>query len=215
MIRRSTWIVVVLALALVAFAFYWNQRKAQQAASVTPTAVAGASGASTPLFGSAEGTPTDIKIQDSTGKSVEIARNDSGVWVLKAPTDAPADQGSAEAAATQLAALRVISSVQLGLDVVGLDKPSYTIIVTSGGKKHTLAVGAETPIQDGYYTSLDGGPIRIVDKQGLDALFPMLSQPPYAATLTPAVTPTEPAPTVTMTPGVTETPPAPAATSTP
>jgi hypothetical protein len=215
MIRRSTWIVIVLALALVAFAYYWNHRKAQQASSATPTAVAGVSGSSTLLFGADEGTPSDIKLQDSTGKSVEIARNDKGVWVLKAPTDAPADQASAEAAATQLAALRVISSVQLGLDVVGLNKPAYTIIVTSGGKNHTLAVGAETPIQDGYYTSLDGGPVRIVDKQGLEALFPMLSQPPYAVTPTSEVEPTVPAPATTETPAPTDTPVAPAATSTP
>jgi hypothetical protein len=215
MIRRSTWIVIVLALALVAFAYYWNQRKAQQAASATPTPAAGVSGSSTLLFGADEGTPSDIKLQDSTGKAVEITRNDKGVWALKAPTDAPADQASAEAAATQLAALRVISSVQLGLEVVGLDKPAYTIIVTSGAKSHTLAVGAETPIQDGYYTSLDGGPVRIVDKQGLDALFPMLSQPPYAMTATPEVTPTEPAPAMTDTPVPTETGVAPAATSTP
>lgn len=219
MICRSTWILLVLLVALVGFAFYLTDRKAKQQASTTPTAAPGSASSSAVLFSSAEGTPSDIKLQDLTGKSVDVARNESGVWVLKAPTDAPADQASAEAAATQVSSLRVLSSVQLGFDIVGLDKPSYTAKLTfSGGKTHALAIGAQTPIQDGYYTSLDGGPVRIVDKQGIDALLQLLTQPPYVATLTPAVTATETAAAVTATPAASDTPSAataPAATSTP
>ena len=206
MIRRSTWFLLVVLAVAIGAAFYLNNRKTQQAAAATPTNAAGTTGSSTVLFSAAEGTPTDLKIQDTTGKSVEVARNGTGVWVLKAPTQAPADQASAEAAVTQLSSLRVISSVQLGFEIVGLDKPSYTMTATfSGGKSHTLKVGAETPIQDGYYTSLDGGPVRIVDKQGLDALVQLLAQPPYAVTLTPAVTVTIPAASATAAPESTAT----------
>jgi hypothetical protein len=184
MIRRSTWFLLVLLAALVAFYFYWNNRKAQQAAAATPTGSSAAT--STPLFAAAEGAPNDLKVQDTTGKSVEVSRNGSGEWVLNAPTEAKADQAAAEAAVTQVTSLTVISSVQLGFDVVGLDKPAYTVTVKfSGGKSHNLKVGALTPIQDGYYSSLDGGPVRIVDKAGVDALVQLLAQPPYAATLTP------------------------------
>ncbi|HTP00048.1 MAG TPA: DUF4340 domain-containing protein [Anaerolineales bacterium] len=191
MIRRSTWVVLLLLLALVAFAFYWNNRKTKLAASATPTPDAGASASSKLMFSAAEGAPSDIRIQDSTGQSVEIARNGAGAWVLKAPAAGQADQAAAEAAATQLSALRIISSVQLGLDVVGLEKPAYIIVVTTGdGKSHTLNVGAQTPIEDGYYATLDGGPVQIVDKQGLDALLPLVAQPPYAATPTAVVTAT-------------------------
>ncbi len=221
MVRRSTVIVAFVAIVLIAFAVYWNQRKTQQAASTTPTAIPGLS-TSTSLFSASEGSPKDIKIQDSAGKAVEIARNDSGVWVLKAPTDAPASQGASEAAASQLAALRVLSSVQIGLNEVGLDKPSYIVIVSTPGKTHTLNIGAETPLQDGYYTTLDGGPVRIVDKAGLDALITLVNQPPYEATLTPAVIPTIAATATTSvadTPAAsstsTQAPSTPAATSTP
>jgi hypothetical protein len=222
MIRRNTWIVLVLLAGLIGFAYYWNQHKAQQAASATPTTAPGSSSSSSLLFSAAEGAPKDIKIQDSTGKSVEFGRNEAGAWVLKAPTETQADQASAEAVASQVSALRVISSVELGLDVVGLDKPSYIVTMSTGGKSHTLNVGALTPIQDGYYTSLDGGPVRIVDKQGLDALFPLVNQPPFAMTPTPLVTPTElttptAMPTDTPTAAGTSTLPvtAPAATPTP
>ncbi len=229
MIRRNTWVLLVILLAVVGFSYYLKTYKAKQAAAATATPTSGT--ASTPLFSAADGQPTDITVKDSTGKMVAVARNSSGKWVLQAPTQADANQAAAEAAATQVTSLQVLSSVTLGLDVVGLDKPAYTMsFVFSGGKSHTLEVGAETPIQDGYYTSLDKGPVRIVDKQGIDALIQLLSQPPYAVTPTPPVTvaPSLPAATATTTeltatppaatgPAVTDTPPAtaPAATATP
>ncbi len=217
MIRRNTWILLVLLAALIGFSFYLKNHKANEAAAATPTTAASSSAQ---LFSAGEGAPTDIKIEDAMGKSVEVARNEAGVWVLKAPTAAAANQGAAEAAATQVTSLRVLSNVQLGFDVVGLTEPSYTMSITfSDGKTHTLTVGSVTPIQDGYYTSLDGGPVRIVDKQGLDALIPLLTEPPYAATLTPPVPPTvSPAPATTTIEPTTTTPPgspSPAATGTP
>ncbi len=217
MIRRNTWILLVILIALVGFAFYLSQRKSQQAANATPTAASGAA-TGKPLFPAADGNPTDLTVKDTTGKAVEVARNESGQWVLKAPIDAPANQGAAEAAATQLTSLRVLSNPQLGFDVVGLTQPEYTISVKfSAGKSHTLAVGAVTPIQDGYYTSLDGGAVQIVDKQGLDALVQLLSQPPYATTPTPpvAISPTATLAPATPTAEITGTSPAPVATDTP
>jgi Domain of unknown function (DUF4340) len=187
MVRRNTWIVLIVLVGLIGFSFYLGQSKAKQAAAATPTA------GQTALFDASLGSPTDIRVEDSSGNAVEIARDQSGKWVLKAPTAADANQASAEAAATQLGALQVLSSVDLGLDVIGLDKPSYTITVTyNGGKTHTLLVGSETPIQNGYYVQLDGGAKQVVDKAGVDALTGMLNKPPYLATLTPvaSVTPT-------------------------
>ncbi len=219
MIRRSTWILlVILALVLGAY-FYLTNRKAQQTANATPTAASTTEGK--PLFDISQGNPVDISVKDSTGKNVEIARNGSGAWVLKAPIAADANQGSAEAAATQVTSLRVLANPQLGFDVVGLSKPDYTIVVKFiTNKSHTLTVGALTPIQDGYYASLDNGPVQIVDKPGLDVLIGLLSQPPYAATPTPPVTTT---PTETLAPatptaestGTAAPSPAASATSTP
>jgi hypothetical protein len=198
MIRRNTWILLVVLAALIGFSFYLTNQKTKEQAAATPTA------GTTTLFSTAEGQPTDIKIESSTGTSVEVGRNDKGVWVLKAPTQADADQASVEAAATQVGALSVLGDVQLGLDVVGLDKPADTItIIFTSGKTHKLAVGSVNPIQTGYYAQLDGGKTQIVDKPGLDALLAMLTNPPYVATATPAVTDT---PTVTATPEITSTP---------
>jgi len=218
MIRRNTWILLVLLVVVVGFSFYLTNQKTKQASLATPTL-----GAST-LFNSTDGTPSDITIVDTTGNSVEITHDTTGTWVLKAPTSTAADQAAAEAAATQVSALRVLSEVQLGPDIVGLDKPSYTIIlVFTGGKTHKLTVGSVTPIEDGYYAQLDAGNTQIVDKPGLDALLGMLTNPPYLATLTPEASPTSlasdtptvmpetPTPEITLTPSTTPV----TATSTP
>lgn len=201
---------LIILTALVGFGFYLKNQKAKTNANATPT-----SGPEL-LFNSNEGTPSGIKIDDLSGNSVEISRNSSGIWVLKAPTAAAADQGSSEAAATQVSALRILSNVQLGPDIVGLDKPSYIItIVFSGNQTHKLTVGAITPIQDGYYVQLDTGKIQIIDKQGLDALLGLLKTPPYAVTLTPAVTATSTNQPDTPTPQSTLISPATSATVTP
>ncbi len=195
---------VVLFAALVGFTIYLNKQKQTQAAQATPTA------GTTTLFSPADGTVSGIKIVAATGESVDVERDQNGVWALKAPEQAAADAGSVEAAATQIGALSVIGDVQLGLDVVGLDKPAYTITINfATGKSHTLAVGSITPIQTGYYVQLDGGKVQIVDNQGIDALLMMLKAPPYLATPTPVATDTPaitPTSDVTLTPAVTTTP---------
>ncbi len=214
MIRRNTWIVLALLVIAVGGAFYLNNRKSQQAASATPTASAPGSGA---LFSAALGEPTDMIVKDTTGKTVEIARNASGQWVLKAPIQADANQGAAEAAATQVTSLKVLSTVELDLNVVGLDKPAYNMSFTfKDGSKHSLNVGSLTPIQDGYYASLDNGPVKIVDKAGIDALTQLLAQPPYLATPVPPITATPTAETPTPQPTDTALAPTdtPAATAT-
>lgn len=201
MIRRNTWILLVVLVALIGFAIYFNKQKAQQATQATPTS------GPVSLFSSNLGEPNDIKIEDTTGQSVEITRDSSGTWTLKAPTQDAADQGSAEAAATQVTALRVLGDVKLGPDVLGLDKPSYTVTLTfKNGETHTLTIGSATPIQTGYYVQIDGGNSQIADKQGIDALLGLLSNPPYAATATPAETATSTPEPATATPETTLTP---------
>jgi len=197
-ISPATWITLLVLVLMVGFAILFTRQKAKDQAAATPTP------GTAMLFTAAEGQPNDIKIETPALQSVEIARNASGKWVLKAPIQADADQAAAEAAATQIGAFQIVSEVQLGLDVVGLDKPAYTITLTfTGGKTHKLEVGSVNPIQTGYYVRLDGGTVRIVDKQGLDALLSLLTNPPYVATATPAVTDT---PTATATPETTPTP---------
>jgi hypothetical protein len=192
MIRRNTWILLVILIVLIGAAFYFNNQKKTSTSPATPSS-------QLYLFTSQDGKPTDIKIEDTAGHSVEIARDSNGTWVLKAPTVAAASQGQAAAAATQITALSLYGNVQLGLDVVGLDKPTYVMTVTfDNAKTHKVLIGSITPIQTGYYVQVDGGPIKIAEKSGIDSLTHMLTAPPYLATLTPTITPT-PVPSDTAT----------------
>ncbi len=203
MIRRSTLVVLIVLAALVGFSFYLKNKQASQALRPTPTE------GSSPVFPTTDGSPTDIKIQAAAGDTVDFGRDQSGTWVVKAPLAVAADQAGSEAAASQVTGLRNLSNVQLGLDVVGLDKPVDTMTVTfSSGKTHTLQIGSVTPIQNGYYCQLDGGPVIVVDKLGMDPLLGLLSSPPYLATLTPTVT-ASPLPTMTFTPAPPTSTPAP------
>src|SRR5271157_3791816 len=183
MIRRNTWILLIILVLLVGGAFYFNNQKKNSASAATPTP------AQTFLFTSHDGNPTDIKIAYTAGNSVELARNSTGTWVLKAPTADAANQSQAEAAATQLTSLNLLGNVQIGLDVVGLDKPTYTMTITfDSAKTHKVLIGSVNPIQTGYYVQVDGGPVQVADKSGIDALVGMLTAPPYLATLTPTIT---------------------------
>jgi len=167
-------------LALIGFSFYLRDRQTKDLAAATPT-----KGMAT-LLNSGEGTPTMIKVESSAGDVVEFSRDESGTWVLNSPKEMPADQASAQAAATQLGALKVLSTVQLGADIIGLDHPQYTVTVAIGNSvRRQLLVGSATPINDGYYSQLDSGAYQVVDKIGLDAIIGLLASPPYQQTPTP------------------------------
>jgi len=185
MIRRSTWIVLVVLLAMIGLSFYLRDRQTRELAVATPTK------GMAPLFDSGEGDPTMIKVESSLGLVVQFSRNEDGKWVLDAPEETEADQAAAEAAATQVGALRVLSTVALAPDIIGLDTPDYTLTVAFGDSgEYKLLVGSITPIQDGYYAQLDGGQYRVVDKFGLDELIGLLINPPYLATPIPRASPT-------------------------
>ena len=202
MIRRNTWILLVILVLLIGATLYFNNQKKTSAGAATPTPT------NTFLFSSQDGHPTDIKIQDTTGHSVEIARNASGSWVLKAPTADAANQDQAESAATQLTSLNMLGNIPIGLDVVGLDQPTYTMTVTfDSAKTHKVLIGSVNPIQTGYYVQVDGGPVEVADKSGIDSLVGMLTAPPYLSTLTPTTTLTPvPIDTSTAAPQATSTP---------
>lgn len=191
MIRRSTWILLLIFIALVGLGWYLNARKQAVAAQATPTAE------TEYLLPTDAGVVTALKIEGKDSL-IEIQRNAENKWEIKAPNSAEADQGMVEAGVTQLSALRVLGHVEIDLDLVNLKTPDYKVSVTySDGKTYTFEVGAVTPINTGYYVRKSDGTVVVVSKVGLDSLLKLLTNPPYLATPTPTITPT---PEVTDTP---------------
>ena len=180
--KRSTWIVLVIFLALVGLTVYLNQNQLPaDETEVTPTETVEY------LFSATNGLPSSIDIEARTGGQVAIERNEAGQWVLKQPIEAEANQGSAEAAASQLSALRIISRPEVALDEAGLVGPSYVMTVKlTGGKVAVVRIGDLTPTSSGYYTNVNGSDeVLIVGKTGLDALLTMVTSPPFLDSPTP------------------------------
>lgn len=188
MVRRSTWFLIVILLALVGLSYYLQRQKSREVATSTPTS------AMLPVFGGQAEDPSSIRIENAAGDAVEIARAPGGQWTLEQPTRAEADQAAAQAAASQVSALRALSTVTLAPAIVGLDKPAYILTISFPGEEssHELRVGSSTPIQDGYYAQVDDGTFQVVEKAGIDELIGLLKAPPYPATPTPQESSTPP-----------------------
>jgi hypothetical protein len=103
------------------------------------------------------------------------------------PDEAAADQGSAEAAATQVTTMRILNRVPgLAPEAVGLDDPEYIFSFQfTGGSERVVEVGVLTPTESGYYVRGEDGGIVIVSRSAVDALLGLLTSPPYAPTETP------------------------------
>ncbi|MBM3125473.1 MAG: DUF4340 domain-containing protein [Chloroflexi bacterium] len=198
MVRRQTWILLILLAALVGFAYYLNQNKKEEIETATPAT------GSSPLFDEIEGQVSRIEIRSDTGDQVVIARQGES-WMIEEPVTAVADPGKAEAAASQITALRKLNEYEGNLDIFGLDQPSYTIKVTfSEGAESSLEIGDITPTSNGYYVRKDMGNILVVSLNGIEPLTDLLASPPYLNTPTPTTSPATATPelqaTVTPTP---------------
>lgn len=215
MIKRPTWIMVIVLALLAGLAYYLttpdNLAKKALDAGKTPTATI-ASIESIPLT---DAPINGLEISASDGHSVTLKHESTG-WTLSVDMQAfiPADQGAATQAAAQAQTLKLtgleIKSNPADLSGFGLDKPVYNYKVTlESGKIFNFKIGKVTIIGDGYYLQKEDGTIAVVDKSSMDALLTLLKQPPSMFTATPSAAPTtEEVPTGTITP-------IPAATATP
>ncbi|HVN15017.1 MAG TPA: DUF4340 domain-containing protein [Anaerolineales bacterium] len=198
MIRRSTWIALVILAALIGVVFYlrYEQQAVKAESKTVPTPTVAY------LFNTTtDGQPVSIKIEDATGTTVEVARDSSQAWAIDQPTRAEADQSSSEAAATQISSLRPTDEVDLAPDILGLDKPAYTVTIGfDSGKQHVMKIGSQTPTQSGYYVQVDSNKSVIVASEGIEALLNLFTAPPYKETPTPSVTPSPIPPTSTPAP---------------
>lgn len=180
--RRSTVIYLLLFLGMAGAYYYLNNRPepADIAVTVEPEAVIEY------LFSSADGVPTSIRMESQAGEVVELARNAENAWALILPSEAAAEQGASEAAASQLTTIRISDHLpNISPKDVGLDVPAYTLNVKfTNGVERIAEIGVITPTESGYYVSMDDK-IVIVSRSAIDALIGLLENPPYAVTETP------------------------------
>ena len=189
MIRRPTVVYIVLLLVLAGAYYYLNNR--EQPAEIELTVEPSSEVAQEYLFTAEEGTPTSIRIESKSGETVEVARGEDNAWTLIQPVEAKADQGAAEAAASQVTTMPILDAVpDLDPGIIGLVDPEYVLTMKfTGGGERTVDVGVITPTESGYYVR-ESDKIVIVSRSAIDALLGLLTNPPYLETPTPApVTP--------------------------
>lgn len=181
MIRRSTVVYIILLLVLAGVYYYLNNRQPAAGAELTAEPDSEVSY----LFTADEGTPTGIRIVSKTGESVEVARGADNAWAVIQPVEGAADQGAAEAAASQVTTMRILDTVpDVEPGIIGLENPEYVLTIEFSGGKRTVDVGVITPTESGYYVR-DGEKVLIVSKSAIDSLLSLLTNPPYLETSTP------------------------------
>ena len=187
--RRSTLIYILLFLVMAGAYYYLNNREkpADIALTVQPEDLVSY------LFNSSDGTPTSIRVESKAGEVVELARNAENAWALVKPIAASAEQGSSEAAASQVTTIRITDHLSnISPKDVGLDAPDYKLTIQfTNGVERIANIGVITPTGNGYYVG-SNNEIVIVSKSSIDALIGLLSTPPYAETLTPSPIPATP-----------------------
>lgn len=194
MFRTGTWVAILL-FALLAGGAYLLNRQAEETPDVEIEPVS-----ETIFVFNQESSVTTIEVSSPAGDVVQLERNEENVWVLIQPEETEADQGLAEAAASQVASMIVVNEIEGDPSIFGLDEPVYTIAIGfDDGKSGTLEIGEKTPTNSGYYARLDGKQMMIVSTSGIDSLVNLLSSPPYQSTPTPIPTATPP-PTETPVP---------------
>ncbi len=192
MLKRSTWLALIVLAILIGWMIYAKQYKAvvKEEAKSFPTLETHI------VFNDETSQPNRIVIKAATGETVEMGLGMGNLWELILPFGGVADQGSVEAAATQIGSLRSVQEVtQIPLSELGLEKPAFIITIGfTDGKKHTLEIGDQTPSASGYYVRVDKDKTMIIEGSGIDSLLGLLATPPYLLTPTASPLPSTPTP---------------------
>ncbi len=197
MIKRSTWIVLVVLVVVVAGYFVVKSRP-PKAGEPTPTAQG-----TNVLIPQSEGTLQSVQIVDAEGNKFRMQRDMNKTWVITSPTQAEADQSKVGAAIVQINALRIVTALDTPPDPAAtlLNNPADTVIVTlDTGAEHTIEIGGLTPTSSGYYVRFDKKKVYVISQTAIDSLLNLIKTPPYPDTPTPAVTDTPVSTAVTPTP---------------
>lgn len=184
MIRRTTWIVLAVFLAVLAAAIY-IQRQPPEPEDAQATAVV----TQPNLLPVTYSEISSLRLEETaTGEAVELALDEEGVWQLLEPPAGLADPTEVESILTTLTTLRVQTSLEpaASLAIFGLAQPAYRLsLTTTAGEEVVLLVGDITPTSSGYYVQVNEQPPQVVSKFSLDSFLGILDEPPAQPTPTP------------------------------
>ncbi len=200
MIRRSTWVIIIVFVLVIGLAVLVEKTPYFQPAS-TPTATSAPS-----LLKIPSGGINAIKLEVLQGPTISVKLIGGGGWVADQPLNAMPDQANMAEVTTTLSTLQILVAPATSIPeaAAGLQSPAQTITILSGtNQQNVLKIGNSTPTSSGYYVQLDQNKPVIVDKGTIDRVIQLLTgigatptAPPQPSPAT-TVTPETPVPTAT------------------
>jgi hypothetical protein len=181
MVRRTTWIVLVIFLGLLAFSLYWQNSDKENQEEITPSPVVES------LLDISSDEISTLRIEDEGGRAVEIKRVEGNEWILVVPKSEATDSNAVEGMVNQFVSSHVLSTIDPAPpdDATGLKNPEYQIhLLLKKGRQMIINVGVQTATGSGYYVKMDDGFVKIVDKFGLEAVTNLIYQPPVLLVFT-------------------------------
>lgn len=197
MIRRSTWIMLLVFALAVAGMLLWQRAGIEPAATATLTVQPN-------VFPFAADAINKIHLENAS-LVVDYERQTDGSWLMLGEPAVTADGSVISQRLGNLAGARVLNTLSAppADSITGLDQPLVAMSVTlDDGKTFRLEAGAATPTGSGYYTRVDGSQVVVINKATVDGILGLLQSPPL---VTPEPIPTESTPQ----PAATESTPAP------
>jgi hypothetical protein len=185
MSKHSTWILVIIFLALLAL-LLWMPRL--QEVLVKPTATP--TPFSVKLYNFLPSDVVAFKVVSAAGKAFEAQRDNSNLWFTTGVTET-VDSVAIEDSLNQLAGTTILSELSDTTDLAqyGLDfPPDYTLTITlNDGTQHILMPGDVTPTGRGYYARVEDK-VLVLSKYSLGRLLDFVENPPWLVA-TPVPTP--------------------------
>ncbi len=193
MIRRTTWLLLIILVIVIAVGWYISQPKSLAANQPTTPAPAKL------ISGVASETISSIQFNDKNGLVVLLEKQ-NGSWKVRQPAAYNLTQGNIEEIVTQILDLTILADLSSppAQESLGLTAPLFTLTI-SAGNNYVVLTGAATPTDSGYYVQVNQDKPVIVAKTGLDRINELFSsgQPtptPTTPITTPLTTPETPTP---------------------
>lgn len=174
MIRKQTWILLVIFAALVGAAYYLTKNPLPQASgSVTPSATEPAK----VLSGWQPGDIKAVSVKEGQNNPYKIAQDSAGSWMLDGKDKL--DPAKVEEVSASLLGLQVQTTLDADYDqnALGLAAPAEVLTITSAkGQTVELRIGKLTPTESGYYAQSGSDAPVVLSKGGVDDLLKLVSK---------------------------------------
>jgi hypothetical protein len=176
MIRRETWIALMILAGLAGAVWYLNRPQTVQPDEITPAPPTQF------LFDVLGGEYTRVELTSSEGTAVILEAGEGGAWFVVEESPRLADIYYVQTALIQLNSIRILSTLNPApeADVLGLEPPRYTLTLDAPAEQRRVEIGNRTATGSGYYVRTASGAIHIAASYPLDDILRLLAFPPYA-----------------------------------